>query len=78
MILKTPMRIISKPVVCASDNSALNRSVGRTYIVHKRNGFELWKDISDQRVSVLEISKIVSEYDQEIPQSQTADNPVAP
>ena len=24
------------------------------------------------------ISKIVSEYDQEIPQSQTADNPVAP
>ena len=26
----------------------------------------------------LEMSKIVSEYDQEIPQSQTADNPVAP
>ena len=25
-----------------------------------------------------EISKIVNEYDQEIPQSQTADNPVAP
>ena len=24
------------------------------------------------------IKKIVSEYDQEIPQSQTADNPVAP
>ena len=24
------------------------------------------------------MSKIVSEYDQEIPQSQTADNPVAP
>ena len=24
------------------------------------------------------ISEIVSEYDQEIPQSQTADNPVAP
>ena len=24
------------------------------------------------------VSKIVSEYDQEIPQSQTADNPVAP
>ena len=24
------------------------------------------------------IAKIVSEYDQEIPQSQTADNPVAP
>ena len=26
----------------------------------------------------ISISKIVSEYDQEIPQSQTADNPVAP
>ena len=24
------------------------------------------------------LSKIVSEYDQEIPQSQTADNPIAP
>ena len=27
---------------------------------------------------MLKITKIVSEYDQEIPQSQTADNPVAP
>ena len=27
---------------------------------------------------VMDKSKIVSEYDQEIPQSQTADNPVAP
>ena len=26
----------------------------------------------------LELAKIVNEYDQEIPQSQTADNPVAP
>ena len=26
----------------------------------------------------LSLSKLVSEYDQEIPQSQTADNPVAP
>ena len=26
----------------------------------------------------LKLTKIVSEYDQEIPQSQTADNPVAP
>ena len=25
-----------------------------------------------------DVRKIVSEYDQEIPQSQTADNPVAP
>ena len=29
-------------------------------------------------VEVQVISKIVSEYDQEIPQSQTTDNPVAP
>ena len=29
-------------------------------------------------VCTMEITKIVSEYDQEIPQSQTADNPVAP
>ena len=56
------MRMISKPVVCATDNSTLNRSIqshgtldGR-YIVHKRNGFELGKVISDQRVSMLEIS----------------------
>ena len=29
-------------------------------------------------ISILNGWKIVSEYDQEIPQSQTADNPVAP
>ena len=28
--------------------------------------------------AITEQSEIVSEYDQEIPQSQTADNPVAP
>ena len=28
--------------------------------------------------SPVKFSKIVSEYDQEIPQSQTADNPLAP
>ena len=32
---------------------------------------------SDQRHRLTLIAKIVSEYDQEIPQSQTADNPVA-
>ena len=35
---------------------------------------ELWPFF----ISVLANAKIVSEYDQEIPQSQTADNPVAP
>ena len=29
-------------------------------------------------LSLCKIKKIVSKYDQEIPQSQTADNPVAP
>ena len=41
-------------------------SYGRHVIVH-----------SDHK-SISAIMKIVSEYDQEIPQSQTADNPVAP
>ena len=29
-------------------------------------------------ITGISLSKIVNEYDQEIPQSQTADNPVAP
>ena len=33
---------------------------------------------SEANKSLSECSKIVSEYDQEIPQPQTADNPVAP
>ena len=41
------------------------------------------KSVFDCRLSGVEtvistLTKIVSEYDQEIPQSQTADNPVAP
>ena len=36
------------------------------------------KSISFYAVIFTLISEIVSEYDQEIPQSQTADNPVAP
>ena len=34
--------------------------------------------ICDSKNETFHISKIVNEYDQEIPQSQTADNPVAP
>ena len=37
----------------------------------------LWVQ-ADQHICCLKSLKIVSEYDQEIPQSQTADNPVAP
>ena len=33
---------------------------------------------STREKQATDLSKIVSEYDQEIPQSQTADNPVAP
>ena len=55
--------------------------------LRKKNGF---RAISFEIIDVLDLyfihryiiikyrSKIVSEYDQEIPQSQTADNPVAP
>ena len=39
------------------------------------NGIALQIFMSSARIF---IPKIVSEYDQEIPQSQTADNPVAP
>ena len=31
-----------------------------------------------KHIDTITMGKIVSEYDQEIPQSQTADNPVAP
>ena len=36
------------------------------------------EEISDIHTYTVAWIKIVSEYDQEIPQSQTADNPVAP
>ena len=36
------------------------------------------EEVSQQQLQEAVRSKIVSEYDQEIPQSQTADNPVAP
>ena len=34
--------------------------------------------IQHTKLPLIRLSKIVSEYDQEIPQSQTADNPAAP
>ena len=36
------------------------------------------KHTSPVPLKITKLPKIVSEYDQEIPQSQTADNPVAP
>ena len=41
------------------------------------NKVQIIPGISDYEAVYIE-SKIVSEYDQEIPRSQTADNPVAP
>ena len=34
--------------------------------------------VSDKNILSCFLIKVVSEYDQEIPQSQTADNPMAP
>ena len=46
-------------------------SVFRTIVYGK-------KTTTKKKKKKKQLSKIVSEYDQEIPQSQTADNPVAP
>ena len=61
-MLKSPMIIISNPVVCTFDNSTSNRSIqldeafcGR-YKEHEGNDFEFVKDILAQRVSNFVIS----------------------
>ena len=46
-----------------------------SFEIHVNNGFSF---LLTTVFIYLLILKIVSEYDQEIPQSQTADNPVAP
>ena len=62
------LNIISK-IQCVTDLfSKLMRFSFRGYLD--------WKSVRRQITAL--ITKIVSEYDQEIPQSQTADNPVAP
>ena len=43
---------------------------------HKQILFDY--SLHNQTLENVQSAKIVSEYDQEIPQSQTADNPVAP
>ena len=48
-----------------------------TYCRHKIDANGLHKT-QDKIEAVINAPKIVNEYDQEIPQSQTADNPVAP
>ena len=47
----------------------------RTQITMLKTSEELIETLEDNQVGIYENSKIVSEYDQEIPQSQTADNP---
>ena len=56
-------------MLCLKDDANLNVNITNAlHIVQEKNtkGFPVYTP------------KIVSEYDQEIPQSQTADNPVAP
>ena len=56
-----------------SDESTHPFSIARSLPVRMHKVCELMKDQNK-----FQTSKIVNEYDQEIPQSQTADNPVAP
>ena len=56
---------ISEPVFCGDLVYKFKRIVGET-------------NFSDQFKKIIKRYKIVSEYDQEVPQSQTADNPEAP
>ena len=44
----------------------------------KKKSNDVYFDLKPYPGALTKASKIVSEYDQEIPQSQTADNPVAP
>ena len=46
--------------------------------VRTENSYSILSSNADIQTESSSITKIVSEYDQEIPQSQTADNPVAP
>ena len=61
-ILISPIRISSRPEDCATDNSASNLSIqsdvafGGRYAVQIRNGLEFGMEISDQIVSIFDIS----------------------
>ena len=54
---------------------------GPDFIANLSDGLKIIDPIfstCDDIAKLLFVTKIVNEYDQEIPQSQTADNPVAP
>ena len=57
-------------------NSNLSDQFKKIIKRYKQVGYNL--DIMRQCVCLVVNPKIVSEYDQKIPQSETADNPVAP
>ena len=55
---------------CTS-NQCINHKPNTKHYMTRQN-------IRERSTIIEQTTKIVSEYDQEIPQSQTADNPVAP
>ena len=69
-------RLVAYLIFSKSQNlSSAAVVIGALRVKHSRHkiGF-----LSNTGPDLLKITKIVSEYDQEIPQSQTADKPMAP
>ena len=50
----------------------------KTESSHKKDRTNSYRVVSEKLAYTMVVANIVSEYDQEIPQSQTADNPVTP
>ena len=68
------------PLVSENSDSPLRNNRNRTCNSQKScipSSITLWNSLDDD-LKTINMTKIVSKYDQEIPQSQTADNPVAP
>ena len=61
-MLESPIKIVSRPVVSAIDNSSSDKSIhceyalGGRYTVQTRNGLEFGNENSDHRVSICEVS----------------------
>ena len=60
--------------ILKATNSSFQKGMTFCRSIYVKKGMKLLAFIFEQS----SYAKIVSEYDQEIPQSQTADNPVAP
>ena len=61
-------------VILKATNSSFQKGMTFCRSIYVKKGMKLLAFIFEKS----SYAKIVSEYDQEIPQSQTADNPVAP